>query len=120
MQLDRAFGAAESRPVEHAGAQIDHRRVHTDQLVFEAELASPQIAAPPTPGIGSTAAGIALRITATDGARWRRPRWSAQVPAATLNAAASPHWPPVRRKFRAATWPRPVGRTAWRRTVPNC
>ena len=39
MQLDRAFGAAESRPIENAGAQIDHRRVQADQLVFEAELA---------------------------------------------------------------------------------
>ena len=40
VQLDRPFGTAESRPIENAGAQIDHRRVHADQLVFEAELAS--------------------------------------------------------------------------------
>ena len=29
------------RPVEHAGAQIDHGGVHADQLVLEAELAPP-------------------------------------------------------------------------------
>jgi hypothetical protein len=38
MQLNRAFGAAKARPVEGAGAQIDHRGIHADQLVLEAEL----------------------------------------------------------------------------------
>ena len=49
-----------------------------------------QIAAPPNPGIGSEAAGIALRITATDGAHWRRPTWTAPAPAATLKCRNFP------------------------------
>jgi hypothetical protein len=38
MQLDRALGATETRPSEHAGAQIDHRGVQADQLVFKVEF----------------------------------------------------------------------------------
>ena len=38
MQLDRALGAPELGPVEERRAQVDHRRVQTDQLVLEPEL----------------------------------------------------------------------------------
>ena len=41
MQLHRTFGATKVRPVEHAGAQIDHGGVHADQLVLEAKLVPP-------------------------------------------------------------------------------
>lgn len=38
MQLDRALGATELRPVVRRQAQINHRRIQTDQLVLEAEF----------------------------------------------------------------------------------
>ena len=41
MQLDRAFGAPELRPVIHGEAQIDHGRIDADQLVLETELLLP-------------------------------------------------------------------------------
>ena len=37
MQLHRAFGAAKHGPGKHLRAQIDHRGVETEQLVFEPE-----------------------------------------------------------------------------------
>jgi hypothetical protein len=43
MQFDGAFGASEFRPVIQAGTQINDRRIQTEQLVFEAELAPPAV-----------------------------------------------------------------------------
>jgi hypothetical protein len=39
MQLHRAFGAAETRPVKDTGTQVDHGRIQAEQFVLEAELA---------------------------------------------------------------------------------
>jgi len=38
MQLHGPFGAAKLRPIKHRRAQANHRRIQTQQLVFEAEL----------------------------------------------------------------------------------
>ena len=43
MQFDGAFGASEFRPVIQAGAQINDRRIQTEQLVFKADLAQPAV-----------------------------------------------------------------------------
>ena len=37
MQLDRTFGAAKRRPRKHLRAQVDDRRIETEQFVFEPE-----------------------------------------------------------------------------------
>src|SRR5262245_12723138 len=38
VKLNGPFGAAKLRPVKNTDAQVDHRGVQTDQLVFKAEL----------------------------------------------------------------------------------
>ena len=48
MQFDRTLRAAKLRPVEDLGTQLDHRGVHTDELVLETE--------PPAGGRGRRAA----------------------------------------------------------------
>src|SRR5579863_9292775 len=91
MQFHRALGAAEPSPIEGLGTQINHRSIHTQQLVLETELAlAPWDEWRLRFGIAPALAGTLPGTTARGDVRWHRPGWSAPALAANPKCRSLP------------------------------
>ena len=114
MQLHRTFGTPKHRPRKHLRAQVDDRRIETEQFVFEPE----RLRARDLPTPRQDLVEHALDTAATGDAHWRTPASPGSGPSRP-DAPACPRNSPSRRRSRAANARAPVARTASRRIGPS-
>src|SRR5262245_6939913 len=116
VKLNGPFGAAKLRPVKNTDAQVDHRGVQTDQLVFKAELLfEKEPLCGSAPAIERKVSGTVPRIDV----RWRRPKKNDEVLYQPPNARVSLRNSKARGKSHATSGHAPTGRTSSRQTDPS-